>query len=61
VLLSRSSLLLFSISWVEVLTVLQGLNFALWLAAAKLQWGWFSVWLQFPLMVYVGLLGGACS
>jgi len=57
VLISRSSLLVVRIPWIEVVSILQGINFIFWLAEAK--WHFLSVWAQFPLMVYVGLLGGA--
>ena len=73
VLISRSSLSVVRITWVELLTVLQvdesavyssvqfltmsqALNFILWELAAY--YHFLPVYAQFPLMVYVGLLGG---
>lgn len=57
VLISRSSLNLVKIKRIEVITILQGLNLALWLWIAKFKM--VNVYLQFLLMIYVGLLGGA--
>ena len=57
VFLSRSSMVLFKIHRVYILTILQGANFVLWILFAKYQFA--SIWAQFPLMFYVGLLGGA--
>ena len=42
---------------IEIITFLQGLNVVLWLWIAKFKL--VNVWIQFVLMVYVGLLGGA--
>jgi hypothetical protein len=44
------------IKWIEILTILQAINFALWMAQAYLHF--MNIWVQFVLMVYVGLLGG---
>lgn len=57
VLISRSSLKFIQIRRVEILTILQCFNFILWLLQAKFKF--INVWVQFVLMVYVGLLGGA--
>lgn len=57
VFISRSSLNLFKIRRIEILTILQGLNLALWLFFAKTHWA--PLWLQFATMIFVGLLGGA--
>ena len=56
-LISRSSLSLVKINRVEILTVLQGINFVLWILQAKYKF--INIYVQFVLMVYVGLLGGA--
>jgi len=45
------------IRWFELITVLQAINCVLWLAEAKLHF--LNIWVQFILMIYVGLLGGA--
>lgn len=57
VLLSRFSLSLFKIKYIEILTVLQGINFILWILQDITKWA--PIWLQFAHMIYVGLLGGA--
>lgn len=57
VLFSRSSLQLFQIRRIEVLTILQGINFVIWLLQA--QFKFMGLWALFPQMVFVGLLGGA--
>eukprot|EP00054_Salpingoeca_dolichothecata_P022771 m.150083 g.150083 ORF g.150083 m.150083 type:complete len:445 (-) comp24453_c0_seq2:31-1365(-) len=57
VLLSRSSLQVFKINRVEILTILQGINFVLWLLQDMYKF--INIWVLFPLMLYVGLLGGA--
>lgn len=57
VLISRSSLQWVHIRRVEVLTVLQLVNFLLWMFQASFHF--INIWVQFVLMVYVGLLGGA--
>jgi len=57
VLVSRSSLRFIKITRVEIVTVLQAINFVLWILEAK--YHFINVWVQYPLMVYVGLLGGA--
>ena len=57
VFISRSSLKFFKVRKIEVLTVLQGLNFALWLLQDIYKT--FSVWFLYLHMVFVGLLGGA--
>lgn len=56
VLISRSSLQLVRIRRTGVLTALQCANFVLWLVLVKLQVS--SVWVQFVLMMWVGLMGG---
>ncbi|EFA84092.1 Succinyl-diaminopimelate desuccinylase [Heterostelium album PN500] len=58
VLLSRSSLQLFKIKRIGIITILQGLNMALWLIQGRYKMI-DSVWILFALMVYCGLLGGA--
>mmetsp|Transcript_4644 Transcript_4644/g.11525 ORF Transcript_4644/g.11525 Transcript_4644/m.11525 type:complete len:602 (+) Transcript_4644:132-1937(+) len=57
VLISRSSLKLIKIRHVEVLTLLQALNFGLWLAQDSEYF--LPISAQIVLMLYVGLLGGA--
>eukprot|EP00743_Colponemidia_sp_Colp-15_P006146 GILK01006606.1.p1 GENE.GILK01006606.1~~GILK01006606.1.p1 ORF type:complete len:460 (+),score=74.39 GILK01006606.1:123-1382(+) len=57
VLLSRSSLKLVKIQRVEVITSLQAVNFIFWFLLAI--WKFAPLWVQFLLMVFVGLLGGA--
>jgi len=42
---------------IEIITILQGLNVVLWLWIAKFKL--VNAYIQFALMVYVGLLGGA--
>lgn len=56
VLLSRSSLQFFKVTVIEVVTVLQGLNFVFWLVQDSFKL--VDIWFQFVIMVYVGLLGG---
>ena len=55
--MSRSSLKIFKINRVEILTVLQAVNFVFWIMQAEYRFT--NIWVQFVLMVYVGLLGGA--
>jgi len=57
VFLSRSSLKLIKIKWIEIVTALQGLNFILWMLQDV--WYFMDAWVMFPVMVQVGLLGGA--
>jgi len=57
VLISRSSLKFVQIQRIEVITILQCINFILWLLQAKFKF--INIWVQFGLMMYVGLLGGA--
>lgn len=57
VLFSRSSLSFVRIRRIWLLTGLQGANFALWLLQDEYRF--LPLWAQFPLMVFVGLLGGA--
>jgi battenin len=57
VLMSRSSISFIQIKRIEWLTVLQGINFGLWMLHSA--YDFLPLWLQFILMVYVGLLGGA--
>ena len=57
VLISRSSLSHVKITGVHWLTVLQFVNLVLWLLQA--QYHVVGVWVQFPAMFWVGLLGGA--
>lgn len=56
VLLSRSSVGFFQIQQIWILTGLQALNFAVWFCHALNPF--LPLWLQFVLMVQVGLLGG---
>lgn len=56
VLASRSSLKLFKIHRVEILSILQCVNFVFWMCEAA--WHFCDVWVLFFLMIYVGLLGG---
>jgi len=60
VLVSRSSLHLFKVKKVEVITILQGINMIYWVLQAKylMLKGPGEIWILFALMVYVGLLGG---
>ncbi|KYQ94309.1 hypothetical protein DLAC_04607 [Tieghemostelium lacteum] len=58
VLISRSSLQVYKIKRIEILTVLQGANMVLWIVQAKYKMIG-SVWILFLLMIYCGLLGGA--
>jgi battenin len=60
VLISRSSLHLFKVKKVEIITILQGANMVFWVVQAKYPMlvGAKEVWVLFALMVYVGLLGG---
>eukprot|EP00026_Physarum_polycephalum_P009750 Phypoly_transcript_09884.p1 GENE.Phypoly_transcript_09884~~Phypoly_transcript_09884.p1 ORF type:complete len:452 (+),score=46.46 Phypoly_transcript_09884:157-1356(+) len=60
VLISRSSLHLFKVKKVEIITILQGINMIFWVLQAKylMLQGSAEVWVLFALMVYVGLLGG---
>jgi battenin len=57
VLISRSSLSLIKIHRIERLTILQAVNFALWASNSYLHF--LPLWTLFPLMIYVGLIGGA--
>eukprot|EP01095_Lingulamoeba_sp_RSL-Kostka_P009610 TRINITY_DN3337_c0_g3_i1.p1 TRINITY_DN3337_c0_g3~~TRINITY_DN3337_c0_g3_i1.p1 ORF type:complete len:421 (-),score=68.55 TRINITY_DN3337_c0_g3_i1:186-1448(-) len=57
VLISRSSLPVIKIHRIEILTILQFFNFLLWYSQAV--WFWINIYVQFVLMFYVGLLGGA--
>lgn len=57
VFISRSSLRIIRIRRVEILTVIQAANFVLWILQAK--YVFLPVGAQFPLMIFVGLLGGA--
>lgn len=57
VLLSRSSLKVVRVRRVEFLSVLQGVNFVLWMIQAKLHVVGMGV--EIVAMIYVGLLGGA--
>jgi len=60
VLVSRSSLQLFKVKKVEIITILQGINMIYWVLQAKylMLQGPGEIWILFGLMVYVGLLGG---
>lgn len=57
VLISRSSLRYVKIHRVELLTLAQALSLALWLCQDK--WHFLPLYAQVPLMVFVGLMGGA--
>jgi len=57
VLCSRSSLKFFKFPWIEILTLLQAVNFFILLAHDK--WPFINIWVLFALMFYAGLLGGA--
>ena len=61
VVLSRSSLALFKIKHIGVLTVLQFINVVFWLfqAAVHMVQGYPIIWVLFAHMFYVGLLGGS--
>lgn len=54
--MSRSSLSIIKITHVEIVTILQFCNTAFWIYIAIYQN--VSIWIQFPLMVFVGLMGG---
>ncbi|KAG9393917.1 Batten's disease protein Cln3 [Carpediemonas membranifera] len=58
VLISRSSLSFFKFKCIEVLTFLQFLNFLIWNAQDYFKFKYFTMWVQFPSMLFVGLLGG---
>lgn len=57
VFLSRSSLSIVRIHRIWILTAIQSGNFVIWLLQARYQF--LNIWLQFALMVFVGLCGGA--
>lgn len=57
VFISRSSLSLFVIERVWILTIIQTANFILWLWHVNSFF--MDIWVQFAMMVFVGLLGGA--
>lgn len=61
VVLSRSSLALFKIKHIGVLTLLQFINFVLWIVQADIHFvqGYPIIWVLFVHMFYVGLLGGS--
>ena len=56
VLISRSSISFIQIRRIEWLSILQTVNFFVWLAQAY--WHFLPLWAQFLLMVWVGLMGG---
>ena len=58
VLLSRSSLYFFKVKKVWILTSFQIINFGLWLFIALFKF--VNIYVQFLLMIWVGLMGG-CS
>lgn len=58
VFVSRSSLICFRIRRVEVLTLLQSVNFVIFATIAKAKW--LQLEYQFVLMFWIGLMGG-CS
>eukprot|EP01132_Coremiostelium_polycephalum_P009914 gene9914-12157_t len=58
VLISRSSLQVFKIKRIGILTILQGVNMVFWIIQARYQMIE-QVWVLFILMIYCGLLGGA--
>ncbi len=57
VFISRSSLRIVRIRRVEILTIIQGANFVLWIVNAYYKF--LPIGAQLPLMIFVGLLGGA--
>eukprot|EP00455_Lapot_gusevi_P030139 TRINITY_DN3234_c0_g1_i4.p1 TRINITY_DN3234_c0_g1~~TRINITY_DN3234_c0_g1_i4.p1 ORF type:complete len:366 (+),score=35.17 TRINITY_DN3234_c0_g1_i4:87-1184(+) len=57
VLISRSSISIIQIRRIEILTMLQAVNFVIWLIHAL--HFFMPFWFQFIAMIYVGLLGGA--
>ena len=61
VVISRSSLVLFKIKHIGVLTLLQFINFVLWIVQADIHFvqGYPIIWVLFVHMFYVGLLGGS--
>lgn len=61
VVLSRSSLALFKIKRIGILTFLQFVNFVFWLIQADIHFvqGYPIIWFLFVHMFYVGLLGGS--
>ena len=56
VLVSRSSISFVQIRRIECLSLFQTVNFCVWFAQAY--WHFMPLWLQFVLMVWVGLMGG---
>jgi len=57
VLISRSSLKVIKIRRVSIITLLQGIMLVVWLVEGKLQY--LPVYVLFPIMIAVGLLGGS--
>ena len=57
VLISRSSISICEIPYFGLLTLLQFINYILW--TFHVIFNWFNEYIQFILMIYVGLLGGA--
>jgi len=57
VFISRSSIAILEIPYFGTLTTLQGINMMIW--SFHCEYNLFNEYVQFALMVYVGLLGGA--
>ena len=59
-LLSRSSLSLFKVKYIEIITVLQLINFVFWLVQGTIHFvqGYPIIWVLFVHMFYVGVVGG---
>ena len=59
-LLSRSSLSLFKVKYIEVITVLQLINFVFWLVQGTIHFvqGYPVIWVLFVHMFYIGVVGG---
>ena len=57
VFISRSSLNLFKIRKIWIMTVLQTINFVIYYTIAEYRW--MSIYYQIPFITFVGLMGGA--
>lgn len=57
VFISRSSLNLFKIPQVWIMTAIQSVNFVIYFTIAYYKW--MSIYYQIPFMVFVGLMGGS--
>lgn len=57
VFISRSSLSLFKIEKVWIMTAIQAINFVIYFSIAYFKW--LEIYYQIPFMIFVGLMGGA--